>query len=86
MKTKTAKHTPGPWTATPGGIPELNQAMTREEHEANKRLIAAAPELLEVARLFLKVSCLCNEAGMKRCGHACPKSDARAAIAKAEGR
>ncbi len=57
-----SKHTPGPWRASELGV--LSDKLTsygnwyvcslidpdNEEHKANARLIAAAPELLDVAR------------------------------------
>lgn len=56
--TQTTKHTPGPWTIDePGsrlitfhGIPvakALDNCDTKEEIQANARLIAAAPDMLE---------------------------------------
>ncbi len=67
------KHTPGP---APRGI---------DERDANARLIAAAPDLLDALRLLLD--------GLQTYApefmHGLPKADyiraARAAIAKAEG-
>lgn len=56
------KHTPGPWHASPGGetVRDANEMQicytesdyhSIEEQDANTRLIAAAPELLEACRL-----------------------------------
>ncbi len=53
-----SKHTPGPWIEvgryieTDGHILcEMFSARTRDERDANQRLIAAAPELLEALKL-----------------------------------
>jgi len=92
-----SKHTPGPWKAIPcpspmdksafgvaavepmrGRIDSSLQGMT----EANARLIAAAPDLLEACKQLVN-------AAYKPCGHQydciCAGDLARAAIAKAEG-
>lgn len=65
MTTNTVKHTPGPWQAVgwkpcgiygPGGMADAERICTmddRQEHDANARLIAAAPDLLEVAQRIL---------------------------------
>lgn len=64
----TTKHTPGPWTFVQGGSgdwPTWNVRIGRSMitlppgedmrvMDANARLIAAAPELLEFARLVLR--------------------------------
>jgi hypothetical protein len=52
------------------------------ETEANARLIAAAPDLLDTARLIVK---LADSDASEQAFNACI-NDARAAIAKAEGR
>lgn len=105
IETKTANHTPGPWSVTKWEtgksiqvctphdgfgtgprfliLPELSEncfvnGHTLEEYEANARLIAAAPELLEALKESLsyiendRPGCLLIE-------------DIKAVIAKAEG-
>ncbi len=87
-------HTPGPWTykATAGNhdfavYPEeagRDVALVREFHEANARLIAAAPDLLEVARWVVDWFGNMQEKNME------PEefevlAEARSAIAKATG-
>jgi hypothetical protein len=97
---KAAQHTPGPWTTwTPGlGPPRVYTTRKTEliatpayrrnldEEEANARLIAAAPELLEALKGLDEAYC--------RAGQPLTKDEryedrkrliaARAAIAKAE--
>ncbi len=83
------KHTPGPWTydaANTGSILHpygvVQVGGESEEREANARLIAAAPELLEVAKRMLAFEqrlLASNDGGPQLA------SDIRAAIAKAEG-
>ncbi len=53
-----SKHTPGPWIAVGKYIAtdehilcEMFYARTRDERDANQRLIATAPELLEALKL-----------------------------------
>lgn len=90
--TSNANHSPGPWVVAKSGVsvdaghlgPRIRQESTgpREVLEANARLIAAAPEILDA---------------LKRCVAFGVRSDSgaiieremetvRAAIAKAEGR
>lgn len=92
-------HTPGPWevvdgnepgpgfrtrVARPGGL-ALIQACN--QHDAH--LIAAAPDLLEASRRWLR---LMGKAGADACGcvaeesYVCCRCEVMAAIAKAEGR
>lgn len=71
----------------PGGfgmVASLEHSFTRESEEANARLIAAAPELLEALKeLVNDGECYCadNVASKETCRHC----KARAAIAKAQG-
>lgn len=89
------KHTEGPWTIKSSkanlaaGAPTDNEircgnmvivrlgTFYTQEQEANARLIAAAPDLLEALRPLAKQDCE---------SHDCPLQQARAAIAKAEGK
>ena len=101
MNTNETKHTPGPWKAVgltvcqvpPGGREIIfgahnTRSGDKDERQANARLIAAAPELLEALREF--VSLMPSAEGLG--GHApigafqIVADLARAAIAKAEGR
>jgi len=86
----TMKHTPGPWTFVQGGSgdwPTWNVRIGRsmitlppgedmQVMDANARLIAAAPDLLEFARLVLRGEGL-SVRSIVEVG--------RAALAKAEG-
>ena len=79
------KHTPGPWCYIVnikgkfGIYPEGEKLfLTLTDHEANARLIAAAPELLEVCKQ------VCGRSDVS-CGLPRVISNAQAAIAKAEG-
>jgi hypothetical protein len=100
-------HTPGPWTCRPISDRTLNhhrgfeirgpetaqsiRDVLENEVEANARIIAAAPELLNGCELGVMM--LGIEARMHRENHAPKKAEAvekaiaviRAAIAKAEG-
>jgi len=86
------KHTPGPWgvnTAT-DSFGWVNHAINwgrnygEEENQANARLIAAAPELLEA---LIDVLEACDGLGPCDCGASstCAICKAQAAIAKAKG-
>lgn len=83
-----SKHTPGPWIATGTTVSEqasygtgnrvvaeCGQSTNGETDLANARLIAAAPELLEI----LKTICRANEFSLAM------RVQAEKAIAKAEG-
>jgi hypothetical protein len=79
-----SKHTPGPWLEASRYIVtdeyticEMFSARTREERDANQRLIAAAPELLEALKRLV---------AERTAGLASKETwgIARAAIAKAE--
>lgn len=84
------KHTPGPWcvegvgiralvrAGTSGVIVAVRHRLSAQENEANARLIAAAPELLEALENILS-NCLDSD-GLSRA-----YENARAAIAKATG-
>ena len=93
---KKAKHTPGPWSNEyDGSLVMAGQVVCGcdhlspdradyEEAKANARLIAAAPELLEVAKAILKRFDL-EDINTIFPGSAL-RDDLRKAIAKAEGR
>ena len=92
------KHTPGPWKTSamaPGIVyreadgkrDELVCTAYRrndDEHNANARLIASAPDLLVTLRELL-ADCTDTDGGLLRPTHYVVDR-ARAAIAKAEGR
>jgi hypothetical protein len=86
------KHTPGPWTfdkddlgiwinspAYPQPIAKMGKS-TVFPTEANARLIAAAPDLLEALRF-----CVQNDGGECLGDHPAKLAQARAAIRKATG-
>lgn len=91
MNTNNTKHTPGPWWVDDNGCVAAGHGDTYEtiaimhdwqgdsEREANARLIAAAPELLEALRAVL------DEIDENECGQSLSVriGKARAAIAKA---
>lgn len=91
-----SKHTPGPWAEIEGAIYALGGKVAQPcdgwgaaTEEANARLIASAPEMLEALKDWLQ---LADEA-VRNYGEDMvhPKErgvirSARAAIAKAEGR
>jgi hypothetical protein len=90
-----SKYTPGPWQVDDnsdvlGPDREWIATVQRERHvrpreaDANARLIAAAPALLEAAKLMLGV--LDGTAGMGRRWEGEYADRCRAAIAKAEGK
>jgi hypothetical protein len=92
MKTKTAKHTPGPWKAHDddgtGTLPCVlsdkvnaggNFYVAQCNVFADAQLIAAAPELLEALKTLLNWA---NAASLNEI----PCKVAEAAVAKAEGR
>lgn len=84
-----SKHTPGPWTIVPSKTIlkyELRRADTttawyRPEHEANARLIAAAPDLLEALQWVAR----CCKGYTKSSQQEMHLDDILAAIAKATG-
>jgi len=82
------KHTPGPWSirqesvwsvGTDHEMTALVYGCTDTEEEANARLIAAAPDLLEALKILAKQAESHGAEGVYW-------DKARAAIAKAEGR
>lgn len=85
--TTAAQHTPGPWyvdihaNIMAGGRLVAFPSVSGPQ-EANARLIAAAPELLEVVKAF-RVAWLSN--GFYETGHEVLAEKALAAIAKATG-
>ena len=89
------KHTPKPWTCTPGrdycsqfdiwDKDGMEVQCSNAEREANARLIAAAPDLLEALESLYHTA---NSIGEDTCdpvAFAGALEDARAAIAKARG-
>ncbi len=87
----TTKHTPGPWSvkktncghgAVTAGTYTLRHNWdglgSQEEMDANARLIAASPELLDALKLALEAHDYPGREGWAE--------NARAAISKAEGR
>lgn len=86
-------HTPGPWytngtmveqdTGSDPCYPIAGLETDVPEWQANARLIAAAPELLEVAIRYAMRECETRD-GVNTTG-ACGPCAARAAIAKARG-
>ena len=99
MGNKKPTHTPGPWTVDdisihgPDGWNVANAACrsrTSETQEANARLIAAAPDLLDALRSA--ASCMMLQQVLERgrgdktaSGWDAPIAQARAAIVKADG-
>jgi hypothetical protein len=103
-----SQHTPGPWTVTDdwyighahggGTFAEVKSCarvptQAHDEHRANARLIAAAPEMLAALRAILAepYGCSLCDSGKPRNpskGHQadCPFEAARAAITRAEGK
>lgn len=98
-KTKEVKHTQGKWEISdcPNGYPiigtketdiaQIFQAENDRAMEANARLIASAPELLEACKCIKNFSDIAFEdsAGYKACLKECIDK-AKQAIFKAEGK
>lgn len=93
MSTEPAKHTPGPWRISSGCdrwvVQEKGGCIAcveqdRKFGEANARLIAAAPELLEALTSLLDASQR-NQEHYSEEAHDIAESRARAAIKKATG-
>lgn len=96
----TDQHTPGPWRLLkPGSLcieaPDGNVAVVNfaRASNADALLIAAAPDLLALAKQYLSECSECNGSGTTwdrdNCTHTidCPDcADIRAVIAKAEGK
>jgi hypothetical protein len=91
MKNTNNKHTPGPWAATGhdgkqsivietewGSVAKALSIGAQDQESANAHLIAASPELLQVARDFLLLAALHDWDGAAI-------DFARATVAKAEG-
>jgi hypothetical protein len=89
MNTHTHTHTPGPWridsktrfgdyTIAAGESVRTCEFIAKTQSEANARLIASAPELLQVARDFLLLAALHDWEGAAI-------DFAKATVAKAEG-
>ena|SRR5690606_7697023 len=95
-----SEHTPGPWVATsdnntypgylirsdskPGYIAEIRAFTTQDEVDANKSLIAAAPELYEaLCKTRRTIQALIDDGYM---GYVDLRSSIDAALAKAEGK
>ncbi len=94
MKTKTPKHTPGPWHYFPDDHDGFEGPSVQsgfglvvytlepgEENEANARLIAAAPDLLAALRYMVEAQNTFFDHADRRASLA----KAKEAIAKAEG-
>lgn len=71
MSAEKAQHTPGPWTVEGEGIRAIvrgadftivavRHRLPKETHDANARLIAAAPDLLALAKQYASE---CSECG-----------------------
>jgi len=79
-------HTPGPWTTQPiGDETECNilgagRELIATVSDNDARLIAAAPEMLALLQLLSETPC--DHGAMP----ACPREQARALLAKIEGR
>lgn len=90
------QHTPGPWQYWPSigqvnrpgdpnqicNIPPNGDKKPADENDANARLIAAAPELLEALEMVVNIAThpKATKADIKRIAE-----EARAALAKAKG-
>jgi hypothetical protein len=89
------KHTPGPWHAEHVGesdygdvyeVYNVNTQIASSMWEADARLIAAAPELLEALRYTLQYAEKLEKAAGLSSAANVSLDKARAAIAKAEGK
>lgn len=101
-----AKHTPRPWriegrtpenaiiiraeSSWPALVPEFNEVVRDSEQEANARLIASAPELLEACKVMLAAASWNDRDKCWNIGPMAETEDGKitllkAAISKAEG-
>lgn len=90
MSAETAKHTPGPWSLSPGRSTRVDLIDDKNGHAvgeivwvdarkpADARLIAAAPDMLEALEEIMKTIAGCQTEFYYQL--------ARAAIAKAKGK
>lgn len=74
------------WIADVSPVIDNERGDASEEGKANTRLIAAAPELLEAAKLVMEHSGLLFHPGEDGCRMCDARFRIQAAIAKAEGR
>ena len=98
MSEKQVTFTPGPWSIeddTPGETTGLRFAINSKDYiiarttdgwkeaQANARLIASAPDMLEMCKLF--EDCMANMDGMDGYDTSYELSKVRAVLAKVEG-
>ena len=90
MSDTKEKHTPGPWH-TYLSHKDINRhiackdgnSIAKEVHHANARLIAAAPEMLEMCKLFEE--CMENIDGLEDHDASYELAKVREVLAKVEG-
>ena len=86
MSEKQETFTPGPWSiedCTPGESTDLCTTDGWKEAQANARLIASAPDMLEMCKLF--EDCMANMDGMDGYDTSYELAKVRAVLAKVEG-